>query len=151
MTVNYTKKDFTFANVDHNLQFWSWIYIIYQLQRRRIWILIQATLREVHKDGYNYAVLYLSFLHQIQKYLHQILPQGPYETNHSTIIWNCRNTYYLGIFRLFFWCDEIENDKFQSEKELVTFKHIIIKLIIPKLHVLYSISVIYDMVGNILV
>ena len=33
----------------------------------------------------NYAVLYLSFLHQIQKYLHQILPQGPYETNHSTI------------------------------------------------------------------
>ena len=44
-----------------------------------------------------------------------------------------------------------EGELGQSEKELVTFKHIIIKLIIPKIHGLYSISVIYDMVGNILV
>ena len=44
-----------------------------------------------------------------------------------------------------------EGELGQSEKELVTFKHINIKLIIPKIHGLYSISVIYDMVGNILV
>ena len=59
--------------------------------------------------------------------------------------------YFSPILFVILWCDEIENDKFQSEKELVTFKHIIIKLIIPKIHGLYSISVIYDMVGNILV